>query len=188
MNLTYDKEWLTIANRALNLIGEPAIQDFTGSGEPTQNVVIQLPSAVEQVLSYHPFRCARKRTSLAPVLDSPVYEYIYAYQLPVDFVRLVSVYECEDYSLEGDKILANKDEMYICYIAEPATPDSLTPVLREAVTVLLAYKIAKIATMNEALIQRLYQEYQILITSAKKDDQAGVFQNYDGDEWWTDER
>lgn len=188
MNLVYEKEWLTIANRALNLIGEPTIQDFSGSGEPTQNVNLQLPSAVEQVLAYYPFRCCRKRSSLAPVIDAPVYEYKYAYQLPVDFVRLVSVYECEDFSVESDKILTDKDELNICYIAEPTSPDTLTPILQEAITVLLAYKIAKIATMNEALIGRLYQEYQILITAAKKEDQAGTYQNYDGDEYWTEER
>lgn len=188
MNLSYSKEWLTIANRALNLVGETSIQDFTGSGEPTQNVTIQLPSAVQQALSYHNFRCARKRTSLAPLLDAPAYGYKYAYQLPVDFVSLVKA-ESEDYSLENDKILSNDLGLNITYVAVPETPQALTPIIQEAIINLLAYKIAKISTMNDGLATRLQQEYQLLIAMAVRNDEIGACDpDTDGDTWWTDER
>lgn len=188
MNLAYSREWLTIANRALNLVGETAIQDFTGSGEPTQNIVTQLPSAVQQVLSYYPFRCARKRSTLAPVLDTPVFEFKYAYQLPTDFVSLVKVSGVEEYQLEGDTILSDDVELQIVYAAVPATPKALTPLIQEAITLLLAYKIAKISTMNEGLANRLFQEYQLIVAEAKKNDDQGIRENLDGDNWWTEER
>ena len=188
MNLAYPKEWLTIANRALNLVGETSIQDFTGSGETTQNINIQLPSVVQQVLSYYPFRCARKRATLAPVLDAPVYEYQYAYQLPSDFVSLVKVNTSKEFSFEADKILCDDSELQITYIALPETPISLMPIIQEAITVLLAYNISKISTVNEGLTQRLYQEYQLLVASAKQNDDQGASQDLDGEEWWTETR
>lgn len=187
MNLVYPREWLVIANRALNLIGETALQDFTGTSESTQNITIQLPSVVQSVLSQHTFKCARKRTSLAAVLDAPAYGYRYAYQLPSDYCRIVEVNGTEDFSIEGDKLLSNDTGIFITYIALPETPQTLTPAIQECIVYLLAHTLARTTTTNDNLAVILYQQYTALLAQAIKHDDEGKRQDM-YEEWWTENR
>lgn len=194
MNLTYPREWLVLCNRALSLIGADPIQSLQDSGIASQNLNIQLPDAVQEVLSYHPYRCARKRTSLAPLVDAPAFGFEYAYQLPSDFCSLIGVYSdtptllsVKEYQVEGSTILSDVDGMYIVYVALPETPKSLTPAVQTAIVYLLAYKMAELTTSNDNLIARLYQEYQThLVESVKRDNQGTG--DTGGEEWWTEGR
>lgn len=187
MKLAYPHEWLVIANRALNLIGETALQDFSGTSESTQNIVIQLPSVVQSVLSQHPFRCARKRASLAAVVDAPTYEFLYAYQLPSDFCRIVSVSGTEEFSIEQDKLLSNDTDIFITYIALPETPASLTPAIQECIVLLLAHNLARTTTTNDNLAVILYQQYTASLTQAIKSDDEGRRQDQ-YEQWWVEDR
>jgi len=187
MTLAYPREWLTIANRALNLVGESELQDFTGTSESTRNILIQLPSVVQSVLSQHTFRCARKRASLAAVLDGPTYEYKFAYQLPSDFCRIVSVNGTEDFSIEGDKLLTNDMDIFITYIALPETPQALSPAIQECIVLLLAHNLARTTTTNDNLAVILYQQYTANLAQAIRHDDEGKSQaTYEG--WWTENR
>lgn len=193
MTLTYPREWLVICNRALSLIGADPVQSLQDSGIASQNLNIQLPDAVQEVLVYHPFRCARKRTSLAPLVDEPAFGFDYAYQLPSDFCSLVGVYSEDilltkkDYQMEGSTILSDVDSMHIIYVALPDTPKSLTPAVQTAIVYLLAYKMAELTTGNDNLIVRLYQEYQTHLVEAVKRDNQGAGDT-GGEKWWTEER
>ena len=193
MTLTYPREWLVLCNRALSLIGADPIQSLQDSGIASQNLNIQLPDAVQEVLAYHPYRCARKRTSLAPLVDTPAFGFSYAYQLPSDFCSLIGVYSDEtlltsrDYQFEGSTILSDVDNMQIVYVALPETPKSLTPAVQTAIVYLLAYKMAELTTSNDNLIVRLYQEYQThLLESVKRDNQGAG--DTSGEVWWTEGR
>lgn len=193
MNLTYPREWLKIANRALNLIGAEPIQEFDSAGEAAQNLNIQLPAAVQEVLAYHPYRCARSRSTLAPLVDSPAFGYKYAYQLPSDFCSLIEAWsggvklDKTAYSMEGGQILSDEEELGIVYTALPPTPESLTPAVQQAIEYLLAYKMAEITTASDNLTMRLYQEYQTaLVESVKRDNQGSG--DTAGEKWWSEER
>ena len=193
MNLTYPREWLVLCNRALSLIGADPIQSLQDSGIASQNLNIQLPDAVQEVLCYHPFRCVRRRTSLAPLVDTPAFGFEYAYQLPSDFCSLVGVYSDNvlltrgDYQMEGSTILSDVESMHIVYIALPETPRSLTPAVQSAIVYLLAYKMAELTTSNDNLIMRLYQEYQTHLLEAVKRDNQGSGDT-EGEKWWTEGR
>jgi hypothetical protein len=193
MKLTYPREWLVICNRALALIGADPVQSLQDSGIASQNLNILLPDAVQEVLAYHPYRCARKRSSLASLVDSPVFGFSYAYQLPSDFCSLVRVYSdnvllsMNDYQMEGSTILSDVETMDIVYTALPETPKSLTPWVQTCIVYLLAYKMAELTTSNDNLIMRLYQEYQAhLLESVKKDNQGSG--DTQGEPWWTEGR
>ena len=193
MTLTYPREWLVLCNRALSLIGADPIQSLQDSGIASQNLNIQLPDAVQEVLSYHPYRCARKRTSLAPLVDTPAFGFEFAYQLPSDFCSLFRVYSDnvllsnKEYQMEGSTILSDAESMDIVYIALPETPKSLTPAVQSAIVYLLAYKMAELTTSNDNLIMRLYQEYQThLLESVKRDNQGSG--DTEGEPWWTEGR
>jgi len=193
MNLTYPREWLVLCNRALMLIGAEPIQSLQDSGIASQNLNVILPDAVQEVLCYHPYRCVRKRTSLAPLVDSPAFGFEYAYQLPSDFCSLYRVYSDnvllsnKEYQMEGSTILSDVESMDIVYIALPETPSSLTPAVQSAIVYLIAYKLAETTTHDDNLIMRLYQEYQThLLESVKRDNQGAG--DTDGEKWWTEGR
>lgn len=192
-NLSYPKEWLGIANRALNLIGVEPIQTLSDGGAAAQNINVQLPEAVQEVIGYHPFRCTRKRTSLAPSVDAPAFGYDYSYPLPSDYCSLIRVYSDDvilkegEYERENGAILTDYDELNIIYSALPATPANLNAPVQTAIMYRLAYMLAQILTSNDALIARLYQEYQTALVEAVKRDNQGM-NNKGGETWWTDER
>ena len=193
MTLTYPREWLTLCNRALMLIGADPIQSLQDSGIASQNLNVILPDAVQEVLCYHPYRCARKRTSLAPLVDTPAFGFQYAYQLPSDFCSLFGVYSDnvllsnKEYQMEGSTILSDVESMDIVYIALPETPQSLTPAVQTAIVYLIAYKMAETTTSNDNLIMRLYQEYQThLLESVKRDNKGSG--DTEGEKWWTEGR
>lgn len=193
MTLTYPREWLVICNRALSLIGADPVQSLSDSGIASQNLNIQLPDAVQEVLCYHPFRCARKRTSLAPLVDAPAFSFKFAYQLPSDFCNLFGVYSDDtlltksDYQMEGSTILSDVETMDIVYIALPENPKALIPAVQNAIVYLLAYKMAELTTSSDALIVRLYQEYQTHLLEAVKRDNQGAGDT-GGETWWTEGR
>ena len=193
MNLTYPREWLKIANRVLNLIGAEPIQTFDDGSAASQNITTQLPAAVQEVLAYHPYRCARSRCTLAPLVDSLAFGYEYAYQLPSDFCSLIEVWsegvklDKTAYSMEGGQILSDVDSMAIVYTALPETPETLVPAVQTAIVYLLAYKLAQITTANDNLIMRLYQEYQTALVEAVKRDNTGAGDT-GGEKWWTEGR
>lgn len=191
--MTYPRQWLTIANRALNLIGSESLQTFDDGSIAAQNITVQLPASVQEVLAYHPFWCARKRITLAPLVDSPVFGYDHAYMLPADFCTLIEVHSDDrrlvkgDYTREGNTILSDVDSMAIVYTALPENPETIVPAVQTAIVYLLAYKLAQITTANDALIARLYQEYQTALVEAVKRDNTGSGDT-GGETWWTEGR
>jgi len=191
MNIVYSREWLSIANRALNLIGEESLQDFNGTSNATQDVLVQLPSAVQRVLSEYPYRSCRKRTSIAPLIDGPAFGYSFQYQLPADFISLVEVNgaaaESNDYSLEGGCILSNESSMNIIYEAFPETPQNLPAMLQELITLMLAHDLVSSVTTNDNKAVILYQQYEALKSQAIRMDDRGHHQD-NGKPWWTEER
>lgn len=193
MNLTYPRQWLKIANRALNLIGSESLQDLDDGSQAAQNIEVQLPAAVQEVMAYHTFWCARKRMTLAPLADAPAFGYKFAYALPADFCSLVEVHsgdmklKGEEYSREGNTILSDVESMGIVYTALPETPEALVPAVQGAIVHLLAYKLAQITTANDALTARLFQEYQTSLVEAVKRDGQGRGDT-DGERPWTEGR
>jgi hypothetical protein len=188
MSLVFTKEWLNVANKALNLIGESPLQSLSGSSSNNESLNIQLPAAVEAVLSSYPFRCATRRTVLAPDADTvPAFGYAYSFPLPENFARLVRVENNKDFMLEGGSILSNDTPLAIVYVALPKDPHSLSHSVIEAISLTLAYKMAQTATANDSLLNRLRQDAALALVQAEKDDKAGHEQD-SSMAWWGDAR
>lgn len=188
MGITFTKEWLNVANKALNLIGESPLQNLNGNSSNNEALNIQLPAAVEAVLSRYPFKCATKRTVLAPEADvTPAFGYSYSFPLPENFARLVSVEDCDDYTLEGGAILSNDSPLSIAYVELPKSPHNLSHSVIEAISLTLAYKLAQTATANDSLLNRLKQDAAIASLQAERDDKAGHGKDESMD-WWGDAR
>lgn len=188
MSLTFSKEWLVVANEALDLIGEAPLQSLESDSAKNESLNIELPAAVKAVLSSHQFKCATRRTVLSPDADNvPAWGYKYCYNLPQNFISIVSVKDAE-YKLESQHILSDEAPLYFIYIECPKDPYYLSTAVLEAIKLELAYKMAHIATVNPQLLNRLREDKAIALALARRDDNNGLQQEDTSLKWWGDMR
>lgn len=162
-----------IANYALSYIGEGKISDIDDTGSKAARICKQfMQSTIDEVLRAARWNCATKRASLALLSTAPNHGYTHAYQLPVDFIRLLEVngeqYEAGMPYLEieaGQRLLSNFERCDIRYIAE-ITVAEFDPMLAEAVATKLATKAIIPLSGNADLQARIYQLHDRAIKAA----------------------
>jgi len=176
MPLLMQNQWVSIANRALARIGTQSISSLDEGSTASLYCSKLLPEAVQSVYGQYDWRSARKRIQLAPLETDPIYEWDYAFQLPSDFARLISVDTENEYSLEGQTILSNDEDLYITYIAYPIEATFIPGYISHLLVTFLAFLLSTPMSSNESMAQRLLGEYQIALERAKIDDNAGVYQ------------
>lgn len=133
---------LSICSDALLMLGARPISSFT-EGTDESSIADRLYHDLrDQVLSIYPWSFAIKKVQLARLIDAPVNEYKYAYQLPSD--RLMSPNAVtnssalnapliQDYQIMGDKLLTNQETIYIDYqynVPEYAMPTYFVQLLK----------------------------------------------------------
>jgi len=101
------------------------------------------------LLESYRWRFAMERAALSDTdIEDPTDEYSYVYQLPDNFLRLVSIYEESartqyyKYALEGEKFYTNEDEINIRYIKKVTDVSKFTPLFIEVFVLKLARKLA----------------------------------------------
>lgn len=129
-----------IANRALISIGASTIMAFSDRVREARAVAAIWDTARLAVLREHIWKFARKRVTLAPLVAAPVYEYSAAFQLPSDWVRMVSIYGNPEYRVNGTTLLCNESELDIEYIYD--TGDN-TGIWDDLATTALSAKLAE---------------------------------------------
>lgn len=164
--------WLGIANNALSRINKQILQTMDDSSKSALLCNQLIPSVTKNILNRYDWHSARKRMLLAPMLEEPVSGYLHQFELPVDFVRLMKVIEPCTWTREGGRILANRDTVSIIYIAYPQIPDSLDPLIIDAITSMLAAELSVSLTSDTTLTNLLMQETESKITAAMQQEQA----------------
>lgn len=174
-DVVYADSWTTVCNRALSRLGDESISALS-EGSDSANLCIQhLGEAVGTILEGYDWNCLKKRVELAPLAESPVYGFDYAYQLPSDFARLIEV-DCdeEEYSVEGNTILTDATEVYITYIHHPTdAPAALPESFLNAITMELCATLALPLTSNVSLHERLLERAATARMNAIKQDARG---------------
>jgi hypothetical protein len=156
-----------ICNQALQRIGAQRIMDILDEESKGARVCLNVFEAtVREVAAAGDWSCLKKRAVFARLLPAPAFEWAYQYQLPADFVSLVTLngvdYQgqpTDEWEIEGRVLLSDAEEAkatYIAYVEDTTQWDSL---FTEAVVVLLASKIATPIRQDEGLAQALKTEY-----------------------------
>ncbi|MEA4865353.1 MAG: hypothetical protein VB088_08145 [Sphaerochaeta sp.] len=186
--LSYDAQWVTLANRALLRIGSEQISTLD-EGVPRANYCSQLlPQAIETVYSSYHWRTASKRVQLAPLADAPAYGYAYQFALPSDCALIRSV-ECDgSYSISDNKILTDSVAVYVSYLALPANPSDMPVVVRDLVVRQLAYLISMPILRNDGASNRLLQEYYQAYAQAVAKDGIAQYQDDEDHPWYDENR
>ncbi len=184
--MTYSRNWLDIANRALVKTGNQQIENFTEGTDNVNYINALLPEAVESIAALFDWRCMTKRQALAPSVDTPEFGFAYAYPLPTDFARIVEVDTGgAEWRREAGLILTDSDHCNLVYLKLPDEPTDLIPSVRELITIRLAYNIVQTTTSNATLMAQLDKEFQNALILAEREDTQGEpdLIDYTGDDF-----
>lgn len=115
---------IALCSRALLKLGAGSIASFdegTAEAEIAANLYGHIRDAM---LSAHPWSFATGQMTLARLSAEPVADYAYAYQLPADFLRALSVGVGErgrgcDYRIAERRLHTNTSEAVLTYIFRP---------------------------------------------------------------------
>lgn len=140
------------------MLGQRPITSFDEASDSAQLAANLWEDTRDSTLRMHPWNCATKRVVLAPQAVPPAYEWPYAFTLPADWLRTLSVGEegeSPHFVMEGGTILFDQDTLKLRYIArveDVARWDSLLIAAQTAaMAVVMAYPITKSASMVEAM-------------------------------------
>jgi len=157
-----------ICNMALGRLGAKRINDYDDASD-TKPEAIQCRLHYEQtrdaLIRSHWWRFARARATLSANATDPDFEYDYAYDLPVDFLRMKKPYEADGvtellytYSLEGKQLLSNETSMDIEFIKKVTDTTLFDPLFIEVLVLQLALKMVMPLTQDKVLRRELHEE------------------------------
>ena len=129
-------------------------EDETEDSLPAIQCRLHYEQTRDALLRSHWWRFARGRATLsqnaAYTADTTTFEWTYAYDLPVDFLRMKEPWEGDvpgdfdlryTYSLEGKQLLSEETTMYIRYIKKVTDPNKFDPLFIEVLVLQLALKM-----------------------------------------------
>ena len=154
---------ISICSQALLMVGDRPIASFDEGNDRAMLCSNLYEDARRATLRAHPWNCAIKRDTLAPTSTAPAYEYSYAFNLPADCLRVLSIGDdnSAEYKIEGRQILYDDNTLPIRYIFDNTDENSFDALLIEAITFQMAsrmaYPIAKSASLQQQL-QSLYAD------------------------------
>lgn len=157
---------VSICNAALQLVKHgKQITSLTQGTKEASACELIYAELRDLVLESHQWNFATKRLQLPRLTTAPVFEWDYAYGLPADFLRSVSVHRDSDgrtgivYKIEGATIVTDCQAIYLRYIARVTDPNLMTPSFRLALAKLIASRLAVALDQSASRSERLYGEY-----------------------------
>ena len=113
----------SITNLALAKLGISPIMALTDDSKQAQFANRFYSQTRDEVLSGHRWNFAMRRVTLNRLATGPVFEWEFAYQLPVDCLRVVQLngYEPSEeqgmFAIESDQLLTDAEDALVRYIA-----------------------------------------------------------------------
>jgi len=173
-----------IANAALTKIGASTITSFTDGSKNANRIAIQYPFVRDDLLRRHNWNFATKQLKLARSSTTPVSAYDYAYPLPADWLRTISVSDSDSGSaglpfreeiVDNQRcILANSDQVYLRYIADASDPNVMPADFQWALIVALARSVAVSIANSNTMEDQLRSEADTALMRAKSSDGMGA--------------
>lgn len=164
-----------ICNRALDAIGSEIIVSFT-DGTRASGLCSRYYSQIrDDVLRSHPWNCASKRAALAASPTAPSWGFDYAYPLPSDCLRVISVEDENDdggaWQVEAGSIITDlSGPLYIRYIYRVTEAGLLDPMLVSVIAARMAAELAQPLTGSAPIRQAMMKEYLERLRAARSAD------------------
>lgn len=161
-----------ICNRALDKLGQGPIVSLEDGTKSANLCNRNWPLIRDQVLRDHPWNFSIRRVTLAPDVTEPVWGFLYRSPLPTNCLRVIEVKDLSqgDYQVEGKAILSNQDVLYVRFIARITDPNEYDALFQDAVASRLAVELCESLTQSNTKKDLLIQEYDLILTKAKRAD------------------
>ena len=108
---------IDIASNALVLLGHTPISSFTEPGAGALVAANLYEGIVINALSEHYWRFATKKQKLNQLVEKPLNQYEFAYQVPTDMIIAITVRPFSDYQIFGDLLFSNINDIDLDYVA-----------------------------------------------------------------------
>lgn len=183
-----------IANAALDRVGQSQIIALTDPTTSARKANLHIYEAIRQVLRAGRWKSATKQATPAQLTNVPLFQWSFAYQLPGDFIRMVSVvsgtipdpsipppdaafntgYEIPEYAIQGKTVLTQETVLQINYVADLTMAGNDVNVTDAALTELFILNLAQVLCwpfqQSNALRQSLLQEFTLKMRAARNID------------------
>lgn len=174
-----------VINAALRLIGASPVVSLE-DGSTAANAAADLyPELRDGMLRAHPWAFATKRQKLAQSATAPVFGFDYAYPVPADWLRTISVHDNdneagaivyrEEQSADTRVIVTNTDECWMLYIARVTNPNMMSADFRRALENALARDLAVPIASSNTLQDTYERRAERLLARARSADGMGSF-------------
>lgn len=178
---------VSICNNALVQLGAEdlliSLEDNTKAGRLC-NAMYEMVR--DEVLTSFVWNSALKQAQLAALVETPTYEYSYAFQLPVDCLRVIKIgipetaanayldtdpfgyhhWQPVKWRRFGRKVYSNVSPLHITYVYKVTDPEEMDPMLRDAISARLAWKIAYDLTGSRGKEQDMKQNFAFILEEA----------------------
>lgn len=172
---------LSIANTALDLVGQGNIVSLDDPTPAAKKCKQHIYAAIRETLEIGKWKCAKKAASLGQLTGMPITGWTYAYQLPGDCLRIVEFNDIDPcnvvhklYDINGRQILTNETSVTILYVCDlTATGNDIGAAgakLAQLFCIALAQKMAWSFQQSVTLKQSLEQEYAVRLRKAMAQD------------------
>lgn len=159
-----------IASNALLLLGDRPINSFDEDSDRALIASNLWDNARQAVLRAHPWNCATKRVALAPDALAPDFDWAYQFSLPGLCLRVLFVGQRDapdDYKIEGRKILADVNPLYLEYLFDNTDVASWDASLVQAMEAYMAARMAYPLTKSNTTREAMFAEYEALLKLAR---------------------
>lgn len=158
---------ISISNNALLELGANPINAFSESSKEAILLSAIFPTARRTLLRLHPWNFAMTQAKLAKVNSKPIFNYTNEYALPDDFLKLWQVYQNGDYKIAKNKILTNKADCQIEYVADVVDCNSWDSFFVDLFISYLKYKMCFSIIESTSAEVDLYNIYKQNLKIAK---------------------
>lgn len=142
-----------IANLALGKVSEQALTSLNDATTPGAKCRQFIYQAIREVLAESKWKCARGQAELSELATAPTFGWDNAFQLPTDYVRIVSFNEVsaddqfqELFEIQGTTLLTDEPTASIVYVKDLTSGSNtvavMPPLMVKACYLNLAAKLA----------------------------------------------
>jgi len=159
---------VSIVNTALQLIKHSKQITSLTSGTKEANAAELIYDEMRDLcLDMHHWNFATRRVKLAQLAEdeAPAFQWDHAYQLPADFIRVISIHEHDHgedqipYRIEGFRIVTDADDIYLRYVARVEDPNQMPPTFRRALAKIIAAQLATALSSSVTLSKELFSQF-----------------------------
>jgi hypothetical protein len=172
-----------VANVALRLIGQTPISNRT-DGTSNGNIIDDIfDDTRDDLLRYSPWNFATRRVELAQSVTAPAFEFDYAYPLPADWIRTVSVHSNNAgtgailHRMEtiGTQrvIVCSSDQIFLRYVYQEKDPNIWSSDFRRAMSLALARDLAVPISSSNTLQEQLSKQFEKTMNRVRSTDAMG---------------